>query len=75
MAKQIPYPPSLNDLKGNDSKELWEVYSNHGKGIKAYIQAETAKEAIQKFESKFRETWIDRPYSILSVIYLGTLTK
>ena len=77
MGNQMPNPPSpsFKDLEDKEPKELWEVYSSYGKGIKAHIQAKTAKEAIEKFEMKFRETWIDKPYPILSVVYLGTLTK
>jgi len=75
MAKKIPTPPSVKNLEGNESNDLWEVYTGHGGGFKAHIQAETAKEAIEKFESKYRQEWINKPYSVYSVIYLGTLTK
>jgi len=64
---------NIDDLKDADINDLWEVYSQHGKGLKAYIIDKTAKEAIEKFEKKYCDYF--GPYTVISVNYLGSVSK
>lgn len=56
------------------SDKLWVIGYNEFKGGKAYFRADTAKEAIDKFESQYRLQWIDKPYSVVYIQLIGTVT-
>ena len=55
-----------------ENNTLWEVYSPTGGGIKAYIIANDAKEAIDKFQGKYKGNL--GSYTVVSVVLLGSVT-